>query len=62
MYECFILQEWKKEQLFACIADSAVMKHQREFYQPRHLRVSSLAAKVEPALLEGSPCRERGHE
>lgn len=30
----------EKEHLFACIADSAVMKHQREFYQPRHLLLS----------------------
>jgi len=39
MYECFIQQEWKKR-LFAYIADSAVMKHQREFYQRGHFPLS----------------------
>lgn len=36
MTERFTQQEWE-QQLFACAADSAVMKHQREFYQPRRL-------------------------
>lgn len=58
LWECMNVsfsKSGKEEHLFACIADSAVMKHQREFYQPGHLCVSSLAAKAEPALLEGSP-------